>query len=103
MRGSASASPAMPTSGRQVEPVALGQPLDVTLVEELYVHLGVALAQPAQLAVLARHEALLHDRDLEVEVLLGEEEVRRECEQDAALGVLLEHERARLVVPGDAV
>src|SRR6185312_15406546 len=37
------------------------------------------------------------------EVLLGQEEVRCEGQRGAAVGVLLEHEGARLVLPRNAV
>ena len=57
----------------------------------------------AELAVLARHERLLHDGDLDEEVLLGKVEVGRERAHDATVLVALEDERLRLVVPGDAV
>src|SRR5207249_8533382 len=60
-------------------------------------------AQFPQLAVLARHERLLHHGDLEIEILLREVEVRRECFDDASFLVRLEDERAGLVVPRHSV
>src|SRR5262249_10957497 len=91
------------TLGGEVESVSLGQALDVALVEELDVHVRVLLAQLAELAVLPRHERLLHHCHLEEQVLLGQEEVRGERFGDAPLLVALEHERPRLVVPGHVV
>src|SRR5262245_63542303 len=88
---------------REVEPVALREALDVAAVEELHPHVGIELPQLAQLPVLAGDERLLHHRDLDVEILLREVEVGRERLDDAALLVALEHERARLVLPGNAV
>src|SRR5207248_3707334 len=82
---------------------ALGQPLDVALVEELDLDAGVALAELAQLAVLARHEPLLHHCDLEEQILLRQVEVRRERLGHATVFVPLEYERVRLVRPWDAV
>src|SRR5581483_1237411 len=83
--------------------VSLCEALEVALVEELDLHVGIALAELAELAVLPRHERLLHDGHLEVEVLLRQEEVGREGLQDAAVLILREDERARLVLPGDPV
>ncbi len=83
--------------------VPLGQTFDVALVEELDADFRVQLPQSPELAVLPGHEGLLHHRDLDVEILLGKEEVRGECTRDASFGVLLEHERAWLVLPGDPV
>jgi Icc protein len=88
---------------REVESVSLGQALDVALVEELDVDVRIDLAQPPQLAVFAGGERLLHHRQFEVEILLGEVEVGRERLDDAALVVALEDERARLVLPRHAV
>ena len=65
--------------------------------------MGVALAQLAELPVLPGHERLLHRRQLEVEILVGQVEVGREGLDHAALVVLLEHERVRLVLPRHAV
>src|SRR5450830_745671 len=90
-------------SGGQIEAVALGQSLNVAPVEELDADSRIELSQLAQLAVLARHERLLHDRDLQVEILLGKVEVGREGLADAALGVAFEYERGGLVLPGDSV
>src|SRR4029079_16968073 len=83
--------------------VSLTQWLDVALVEELDIHIGIPFFQLAQLAVLARDERLLHHRDLEIEVLLGQVEVRSERLEDATALVDLELERPRLVQPGNAV
>ena len=60
------------------QPVALGEVLDVATIEELDLDVGVQPPYLAQLAVLSGHERLLHHRDLDVEVLLGKVEVRRE-------------------------
>src|SRR5450759_37197 len=90
-------------SGSQIEAETLGQALDVAPVEELDADSRVKRSQLAQLAVLARHERLLHDRDLQVEILLGKVEVGREGLADAALGVAFEYERGGLVLPGDSV
>src|SRR5262249_24879827 len=57
----------------------------------------------SQLAVLTGHERLLHHRDLEVEILLGEVEVGRERLGDAPVLVAREDERVRLVDPPHTV
>src|SRR5450759_331279 len=90
-------------SGGQIEAVALGQSLNVAPVEELDADSRIELSQLAQLAVLARHERLLHDRDLQVEILLGEVEVGCERLADTAFIVPREHERGGLVLPRNSV
>src|SRR4051812_1299595 len=77
----------------------LGEALQVAPVEELDLDVRVSLAQLAQLAVLAGDERLLHGGDLDVKGLLGKVEVGRERLLDASFGVLLQHERPRLVGP----
>ncbi len=57
----------------------------------------------AELAVLACHERLLHDGDLDEQVLLREIEVGSERTDDAAIVVALENEGVGLVVPRNAV
>src|SRR5439155_8360216 len=89
--------------GGEIESVALCDSLDVALVEELDLDPRIALAQLAQLAVLPRHERQLHHRYLDVELMLGQVEVGRERLDHSSALVLLEHERARLVGPGDPV
>ena len=88
---------------RQLEPVALREPLDVPSVEELHTDVRVQPLDLAQLSVLPGDEGLLHDGDLDEEVLLGEVEVGRERADHAAVRVALENEGVRLVVPRDAV
>src|SRR5262249_26967437 len=91
------------SSRRHPQSVALSETLDVAAVEELHANMRIEALNLAQLAVLARDERLLHHRHFDEEVLLGEVEVGRECADDPPLLVALEHERLRLVVPGDAV
>ena len=55
---------------------------EVARVEELDPDVRVELAQPAQLAVLLPHEPLLEGRQLDVEVEVGQVEVRREALDD---------------------
>jgi hypothetical protein len=62
----------------------------------------VQLLQPAQLAVLARHVPLAHDRDLEIEAQVGEMEVGRDRLAHAPVLVAAQHERVRLVRPADS-
>src|SRR4029453_18512363 len=81
-----------PKLRRELEPVSLRQALDVALVEQLDADVRVALAELAQLAVLARDERLLHDGDLDVQVLLRQVEVRLEGLDGATLLIGLEDE-----------
>src|SRR6266481_6394697 len=81
----------------------LSQPFQIPFVEELHLDVRIPLAELPQLAVLARDERLLHDGQLDVEILVGEVEVGRERLEHAALRVLLEDEGPRLVLPRDAV
>ena len=85
-------------------PVAgLDQQLLVVLpVQQANVDLGVELAQQAQLAVLRRYQRLLHRRQLDIEVVLGQVEVGREhlCHAFAFPG---DREGDRFVVPADPV
>src|SRR6266516_3387698 len=74
MRSSAAGAPSRCASRDEVEVEVLGEPLEIALVEELDLDLGVALAQLPQLPVLARHERLLHHGELDVEVLLRQVE-----------------------------
>src|SRR4029450_4419081 len=61
------------------------------------------LPQFADLPVLLRDELLVERRDLDVQVVLGQEEVRGEPLDHAALLAPLEVERPGLVVPVDLV
>ena len=83
------------------------EPLDeggvVTPVQDLHPHVGVAGLEQPHLAVLAGDELLAQRRELEVHVERRKVEVRRERFERPALLVCREHERARLVVPLDAV
>src|SRR5688572_11360185 len=87
----------------EAETVLLHETLDVPPVEELYLHVGIPLFELPDLAVLPSHERLLHRRDLHVEILIREVEVRSRGLDHAARLVRLENERARLVLPFDAV
>ena len=75
----------------------------VALVEDLAGDLGISLAQPTDLPVLLGHELLAERRDLDVEVVLRQEEVRGEALQDPALAIPLDVERRGLVLPSDAI
>jgi len=89
--------------GGEPQPVALREPLDVPPVEELDANVRVEPVDLAELSILACHERLLHDGDLDEEVLLREVEVGRECTDDASVPVPLEDEGVGLVVPRYAV
>ena len=87
--------------GRMVA-VLRQQLVDIALVEETDVDLGIQLLQPSELAVLLRDQALAHRGQLEVQVEIREIEVRREHFADLAV-LLVQDERPWLVLPGDAV
>jgi hypothetical protein len=75
----------------------------VALVEDLALHLGIDLAQPANLAVLLGDELLVHRRDLDVERLLRKVEVGSEELGGLAVLAPLDGKRGRLVLPVDSV
>ena len=88
----------------QVDAAVLEQErLEVARVEELDAHVRVELAQPAQLAVLLAHQALLERRQLDIEVELRQVEVGREALHDGPVEVEEDGEGARLVAPLDLV
>src|SRR5262249_14628618 len=74
-----------------------------TLVEDLAADVRVALPEHPDLAVLLRHQALIQGRDLDVEVVGREVEVRCEPLDGVPLSVPREVERGRLVAPFDLV
>ena len=76
---------------------------EVAGIEQLDPDVRVELTQPAQLAVLLAHEALLERRQLEVQVEVGQVEVGREALDDRAVEVPQDRERVRLVLPADLV
>src|SRR5207249_7161666 len=75
----------------------------IALIEDLAVDVRVQFAELANLPVLLRDELLVERRDLDVEVVLGQEEVGREPSNDFALLVPFQVERARLVLPFDLI
>src|SRR5919108_2987612 len=91
------------SAGGEGQSESLGEALDVAPVEELDADVRVPLTKFAQLAVLSRHEGLLHHCHLDVEVLLREIEVGCERLGDASVLGLLQRERPWLVLPGNAV
>jgi hypothetical protein len=86
-----------------VEPVLGDQGEVVPLVEDLAPDVRVLLPEPANLAVLLGHELLVQRGDLDVEVVRGQVEVRRERLRGIAIAVPLEREGARLVLPRDRI
>ena len=76
---------------------------EVPRVEQLDVEVRVQLAQPAELAVLLADELLAEGRHLEVEVEVGQVEVRREALDDVAIEVPQDREGVRLVLPAHGV
>src|SRR5215204_596185 len=86
-----------------LEPVLGHERQVVALVEDLALDLRVELAQAANLAVLLGHQPLVERRDLDVEVVHRQEEVRREALNHVPIAVPLEVERPGLVVPFDLV
>jgi 3',5'-cyclic-AMP phosphodiesterase len=89
--------------GGETQSIALCETLDVTPVKELHADVGIEALHFAQLAVLTCYEGLLHDGDLDEEVLFRQIEVGRERTHDPAFLVPLENERVGLIVPRDAV
>ena len=89
--------------GRHSGGVCGEEAFDVALVEDADLDVGLLLAELADLAVLAGHERLAQCRDLKVEVVVRQVEVGSEGRSGIAVDTPLEHERAGLVVPGDAL
>jgi hypothetical protein len=75
----------------------------VTLVEDLAPDVRVVLLQQSDLAVLLGDELLVHRRDLDEQVLVGEEEIGSEVGRRLAVVVELDGEAPRLVLPTEAV
>src|SRR5262245_19594702 len=94
---------ALSLPGDVLEAVLGDQRQVVALVEDLAVDARVELAEPADLPVLPGHELLVQGRDLDVEVVLGQEEVGGESLDDVAVLGPLEVARGRLVLPVDLV
>src|SRR5439155_5076997 len=106
--GRTSRRPASRSSAAELGPrlrqVVLGEKLpEVPVVQQLDLHVRIELPQAPQLAVLARDQALLHPRDLDVEVEVGDVEVGREALGHAPVLVPGQVERARLVLPAQPV
>jgi hypothetical protein len=89
--------------GIGLEPVLEQQAEVVALIEDLAPDVGIERAQPADLAVLLRDQLLVEGRDLDVEVELGEVEVRREALSGLAPLVPRDVEGRRFVAPLDRV
>ena len=66
----------------QVEAVVGQEGQEVALVDHHQLHLGVELAQPADLGVLAGHQALVGGGQLDEAVVLGQPEVGPEARAD---------------------
>src|SRR5450631_2110431 len=75
----------------------------VALVEHLDLYFRVKLSQPPYLAVLLGHQTLVERRELDVEVVSRQVEVRAETLDGFAPGVPLDGELHRLVLPGHTV
>jgi hypothetical protein len=75
----------------------------VALIEHLAVDLGVELLEPPHLSVLLGDELLVHRCDLDVEVVVGQIEVRREELGRGAVTVPGEGEGPRFVLPGNTI
>ncbi len=73
------------------------------MIENAALHIGVQLSQSARLAVLLRYELLVEGRDLDIEVVLGEVEVRREPLSGGSLPVPGDIEGGGFVSPVDLI
>ena len=75
----------------------------VALVEHLALDVRMVLAQKSHLAVLFRHELLAHRCYLDVDIVLGQVEVRPEVLDWLSIFVPVEGECVRFVFPVNAV
>jgi len=88
---------------RRLEAVLHEQLQVVALVQDADIDVGIALTQPPRFSILLGHELLVQRRDLDEEVVGRQKEVGCECLSGTILAVPLQRERARLVLPCDAV
>ena len=103
-RAAAAPGRSCPTGPRAARPAELEQQRpEVAGVEQLDPDVRVELAQAAQLAVLLAHELLLERGELDVQVEVGEVEVRREALDHLAAHRPADRERVGLVLPADLV
>jgi hypothetical protein len=75
----------------------------VALIEHLALDVWIVLLELTDFSVLLRNELLAHRRDLDVDVILREIEVRSEIPGRLAAVVPFEGKRMRLVLPVDRV
>jgi hypothetical protein len=90
-------------SGGLLEAVLHKEVQVVPLIEDLAANVGVELTEAANLAVLLRHELLVHRRDLDVDVFLRQVEVGPEVARGLVPVVPFDREGSRLVLPRDVV
>jgi hypothetical protein len=88
---------------RLLEPVLDEKVQIVALIEHLALDMWILLLELTDLSVLLCNELLAHRRDLDVDVILREIEVRSEVPRRLAAVVPLEGKRVRLVLPVDRV
>jgi magnesium transporter len=81
---------------------AAGQPQHVTAEHDLDRH-AVELARAPCFSALPCRQRLPHDSQLDVQALVGEVEVGSKSLPYGTVGISLEHERPRLVLPADPV
>ncbi len=79
------------------------EPFEITTIQELDLNSGVTKPELSQLAILPCHERLPHDSHLDVEVYVGQVEIRCHCLGHAATVVAFENERPRFIFPGDTL
>ena len=88
---------------RVFKSVLLDQVQIVPLVEDLAPHIRVELAEHADFGILFRDQFLAHRGYLDVEDVIGQEEIRREVLPRSTVAIPGDREGSRLVKPGDAV
>src|SRR5207247_1076962 len=76
---------------------------EVAGVEEFDADVGIQLVDATELAVLLADELLAEGRHLEIEVEVGQPEIRREALDDHTVQVPQDRERVGLVLPADPV
>ncbi len=86
-----------------VQPVLQQEVEIVALVEHLAAHVGVELAQAADLAILLSDQPLIHRGDLDVNTLISQIEVGSEVLGGVIVLVELYWKRRRLILPIDTV
>jgi hypothetical protein len=88
---------------RVFKSVLLDQVQVVPLIEDLATHIRIELAEHANFGVLLGHQLLAHRGYFDEEVVIRQEEIRREVLLRSTIPVPGDRERPRFIEPGNPV